>query len=160
MSNGPLISKRYALGVINEIKQLGYSETNAKNTFLKHYLGVRRYYGVNLNVRDFANRVIEKDHILKSRNTFSEKDLIYVGKHTRNPLRKPLEKDCRTEKVFKISEEMEQKIAEWDSCTTDGTIGANLIYMFIPKDLGLMVKVRCPICKRELILSDCWTAKK
>lgn len=40
-----LSSKRYALGVLNELQQLGYSEIHAKSALLRHYRGLRRYTG-------------------------------------------------------------------------------------------------------------------
>jgi len=42
-----LKGKLYAVGVINELKQLGYTEIDAKRVFLQHYRGLKRNYGLN-----------------------------------------------------------------------------------------------------------------
>lgn len=56
--------------------------------------------------------------------------------------------------IFQISKEMEQKIREWDSCAAEDVAGAKFAYTFIPTGLGLIIKVQCDVCKRELDLSE------
>ncbi|MHA6530948.1 hypothetical protein [Paenibacillus sp. BAC0078] len=55
---------------------------------------------------------------------------------------------------FQITEEMDQKIKAWDSCVAKDVAGAKFAYTFIPTGLGLVVKVQCDVCKRELDLSE------
>ncbi|GGG07272.1 hypothetical protein GCM10010912_59920 [Paenibacillus albidus] len=57
-------------------------------------------------------------------------------------------------RIFEITEEMEQKIIDWDSCNAKDVTGAKFAYIFIPTGIGLVVKVQCDVCKRELDLSD------
>ncbi len=58
--------------------------------------------------------------------------------------------------VFEITEEMENRIREWDSCKAVDVAGAKFAYTFIPTSIGLVIKVRCDICNRELDLSEDW----
>ncbi|MEI2395183.1 hypothetical protein [Paenibacillus phytohabitans] len=55
---------------------------------------------------------------------------------------------------FQITEAMDQKIKDWDSCIAKDVAGAKFAYTFIPSGLGLVIKVQCDICGRELDLSD------
>ncbi|MEK4512494.1 hypothetical protein [Paenibacillus sp. FSL K6-2524] len=57
---------------------------------------------------------------------------------------------------FEITEEMEQKIREWDSCEATDVTGAKLAYTFIPTGIGLVIEVQCDICKRKLNLTEDW----
>ncbi|CAH1208512.1 hypothetical protein PAECIP111892_03124 [Paenibacillus auburnensis] len=59
-----------------------------------------------------------------------------------------------TELNFQITEEMNRQIKAWDSCVARDVAGAKFAYMFIPTGLGLVVKVQCDVCGRELDLSD------
>lgn len=59
--------------------------------------------------------------------------------------------------IFEINEEMKNKINQinqWDSCKAIDVSGAKFAYTFIPTGLGLVVKVQCDVCKRELDLTD------
>lgn len=56
--------------------------------------------------------------------------------------------------IFEISEDMKRKIAQWDSCEARDVAGAKFAYTFIPTGLGLVVKVHCDVCNRELDLTD------
>lgn len=55
---------------------------------------------------------------------------------------------------FQITEAMEQKIKDWDSCIAKDVAGAKFAYTFIPTGLGLVIKVQCDVCKRELDFTD------
>lgn len=55
---------------------------------------------------------------------------------------------------FEISELMQRKIKAWDTCVAKDVTGAKFAYTFIPTGLGLVIKVHCDICNRELDLSD------
>jgi hypothetical protein len=58
--------------------------------------------------------------------------------------------------IFKITEEMLQKIQDWDSCKPVDVSGAKFAYTFVPTGLGLVIKVQCDICKRVLNLTEDW----
>ncbi|MBP2114114.1 hypothetical protein [Paenibacillus silagei] len=58
--------------------------------------------------------------------------------------------------LFEITEEMKQKIREWDSCKPIDVTGAKFSYVFTPTSLGLVIDVQCDICKRELNLTEDW----
>lgn len=57
---------------------------------------------------------------------------------------------------FEITEKMEQKIREWDSCESTDVSGARLAYTFIPSGFGLVIEVNCDVCKRKLSLTEGW----
>lgn len=56
--------------------------------------------------------------------------------------------------IFEITEKMEQRIEEWDSCNATDVTGAKFAYTFIPTGLGLVIQVKCDICERILDLSE------
>ncbi|MEK5029887.1 hypothetical protein MKY96_00330 [Paenibacillus sp. FSL R7-0302] len=56
--------------------------------------------------------------------------------------------------IFEITEDMQQKIKKWDSCKPVDVTGANFSYTFIPTGLGLVIQVKCDICKRTLDLTE------
>lgn len=56
--------------------------------------------------------------------------------------------------IFEINEKMEQTIKDWDSCNTIDVSGARFAYTFIPTGLGLVIKVKCDICNREMDLTE------
>lgn len=58
--------------------------------------------------------------------------------------------------IFEITEKMVEKIREWDTCVATDVTGGKLAYTFIPTSLGLVIKVQCDICKRELDLTEGW----
>lgn len=55
---------------------------------------------------------------------------------------------------FEITEEMQKKIQNWDSCESVDVAGAKFSYTFIPTGLGTIVQVKCDICKRTLDLTE------
>ncbi|ETT47083.1 hypothetical protein C162_18385 [Paenibacillus sp. FSL R7-269] len=55
--------------------------------------------------------------------------------------------------IFQITEEMQRKIQNWDSCNPVDVTGAKFSYTFIPTGLGLVIQVKCDICKRTLDLT-------
>ncbi|KHL96792.1 hypothetical protein QW71_05185 [Paenibacillus sp. IHB B 3415] len=55
---------------------------------------------------------------------------------------------------FEITEDMQQKIKKWDSCDPVDVAGAKFAYTFIPTGLGLVIQVKCDICKRILDLTE------
>lgn len=56
--------------------------------------------------------------------------------------------------IFEINEEMKNKINQWDSCKAIDVSGAKFAYTFIPTGLGLVITVKCDVCKRTLDLTD------
>jgi hypothetical protein len=58
--------------------------------------------------------------------------------------------------IFEITNKMEQQIRVWDLCEAVDPTGAKLAYTFIPTGIGLIIKVKCDICNRELDLTDDW----
>ncbi|NEN84716.1 hypothetical protein [Paenibacillus elgii] len=151
MTDRQMMRKHYALGVIGELKRLGYSEEDAKRFFLRHYRDMKRSYGLNMNVHDFAKEIDELERAVYRKYNPDDPDRIYVG-HIQNRLKKPTKTESG--KIFRITEEMEQKIIEWDSCVAEDVAGAKFAYTFIPTGLGLVIKVQCDVCKRELDLSE------
>lgn len=58
--------------------------------------------------------------------------------------------------IFKITEEMAKRIIEWDSCKAVDVTGGKFAYTFMPTGVGVVIKVHCDICKRELDLTENW----
>lgn len=56
--------------------------------------------------------------------------------------------------IFEITKIMDEKIREWDTCNAVDVTGAKFAYTFIPTSIGLVIKVRCDICNRELDLTE------
>ncbi|OBR63970.1 hypothetical protein A7K91_11280 [Paenibacillus oryzae] len=56
--------------------------------------------------------------------------------------------------IFEITSSMEREIREWDQCIPVDVSGAKFAYTFIPTGLGIIIKIQCDVCKRELLLSD------
>ncbi|MBB6023587.1 hypothetical protein HNR77_004688 [Paenibacillus sp. JGP012] len=56
--------------------------------------------------------------------------------------------------IFEITGDMMKKIDDWDSCESTDVTGAKYAYTFMPTGIGLVVQVKCDICKRVLSLSD------
>ncbi|PQP83586.1 hypothetical protein C0Q44_02525 [Paenibacillus sp. PCH8] len=55
---------------------------------------------------------------------------------------------------FEISEDMKEKISDWDSYKPIDVTGAKFAYTFIPTGIGLAIQVRCDVCERTLSLSE------
>lgn len=58
--------------------------------------------------------------------------------------------------IFEITDKMEKKIEEWDSCKPIDVAGAKFAYTFIPTGLGTVIQVQCDICNRTLDLTEDW----
>lgn len=54
---------------------------------------------------------------------------------------------------FTISDEDQKLIDEWDHCRSTNVSGGRLTYSFSPCGLGLIVKIHCCECERELNLT-------
>lgn len=153
MTDRRTMRKNYALGVIVELKYFGYSEVDAKTVFMRHYRGMRRSYGHNLNIHDFAKMIDEIERALNRKYNPNDPNQIYIG-HIRDRMIKTTQQEAESSRIFRISEEMEQIIKKWDSCVAIDVTGAKFAYIFIPTGLGLVIKVQCDVCKRELDLSE------
>lgn len=151
MTSWRTMRKHYAQGVICELERLGYASGEAKKVFLRHYREMRRSFGLNMNVHDFAKTVDEIHQTTIRKYDPNNPNHIYIGHH-RDHLRKHAGE--KSGMVFRISEEMENKINEWDSCAAEDVAGAKFAYTFIPTGLGLVITVQCDVCKRELDLSE------
>ena len=151
MTSRRTMRKHYAQGVICELERLGYGSEEAKEIFLSHYREIKRSFGLNMNVHDFAKTIDEIHQAAIRKYDQNNPNHIYVG-HLRDRLRK--QTAARKGMIFQISKEMEQKIREWDSCAAEDVAGAKFAYTFIPTGLGLIIKVQCGVCKRELDLSE------
>ncbi|GMX66636.1 hypothetical protein Elgi_59080 [Paenibacillus elgii] len=150
MKDRRMMRKHYALGVISELQRLGYSEEDAKSVFMRYYRGIKRSFGLDMNVNDFAKMIDEFHQAVNRKYDPNNPDHIYIG-HIRDRFRKHKEKGGM---VFRISKEMEQKIKDWDSCVVEDVAGAKFAYTFIPTGLGLVIEVKCDVCKRVLELSE------
>lgn len=62
-----IMNKHYAQGVILELQQLGYPCDQAKAAFFRHYRDMKRTFGLEPNVNDFAKLVDEFERELKSK---------------------------------------------------------------------------------------------
>ncbi|MMZ47730.1 hypothetical protein D1872_93810 [compost metagenome] len=56
--------------------------------------------------------------------------------------------------IFEITDQMQEQIREWDSCKPIDVSGAKFSYTFIPTGIGLVIEVKCDVCKRKLSFSD------
>lgn len=59
--------------------------------------------------------------------------------------------------IFEITKQMDERIRKWDKCKAVDVTGAKFAYTFIPISIGLVIRVRCDICNRELDLTEEWT---
>lgn len=49
---------------------------------------------------------------------------------------------------------MKFEISKSNKCEPKDVTGAKFAYIFIPTSLGLVIKVQCDVCKRELLLTE------
>ncbi|MNC62025.1 hypothetical protein D3C75_1120050 [compost metagenome] len=106
-----------------------------------------------MNVFDIAKVIDEIERAANRKFDPNDPNLIYVG-HLLDRSYMTRKNARLAGKAFRITEEMEQKINEWDSCITKDVTGAKFAYIFIPTGLGLVITVQCDVCKRELDLSE------
>lgn len=74
-----LIHKHYAEGVISELQHLGYSDGLAKEVFLRHYRDMRRTFGLESNVSDFAKMIDEFERARNRQYNPNDPNQIFVG---------------------------------------------------------------------------------
>ncbi|WP_379346672.1 hypothetical protein [Paenibacillus sp. GCM10027629] len=82
-----MMRKHYAQGVIIELQRIGYSCEEAKAAFFRHDRGMKRLFGLEPNVRDFAMLIDEFEHAMKRKFDPNNPDHIYVG-HIRDRIKK------------------------------------------------------------------------
>lgn len=87
MTDRRSMRKHYAQGVIVELQSLGYTEQDAKRVFLRHYRWIKRGYGLNMNVNDFAIIIDEIERTMNRKYDPDDPVHIYVG-HIRDRVRK------------------------------------------------------------------------
>ncbi|WP_341282075.1 hypothetical protein [Paenibacillus sp. FSL H8-0537] len=82
-----LINKHYAQGVIEELQQLGYHGEQAKNVFFRHYKGMKRVFGLEPNVSEFAKLIDEFERGMNRKYNENDPNRIYIG-HLRHIVKK------------------------------------------------------------------------
>ncbi|MFC0215172.1 hypothetical protein ACFFK0_22505 [Paenibacillus chartarius] len=86
MSSRRLMIKHYAQAVILELQQLGYPCEEAKEVFFRHYRDMKRAFGLEPNVSEFAKLVDEFERAMKRKYNPNDPNQIYVG-HLRERVR-------------------------------------------------------------------------
>jgi hypothetical protein len=74
-----MMNKHYAQGVISELEQLGYPPEQAKDVFFRHYRDMKRAFGLEPNVSEFAKMVDEFEQSMKRKYNPDNPDHIFVG---------------------------------------------------------------------------------
>lgn len=55
---------------------------------------------------------------------------------------------------FEITSQMEKEIKQWDSCIPLDVSGAKFAYTFMPTGIGLIIEVKCDVCKRKISFNE------
>ncbi|WP_181410226.1 hypothetical protein [Paenibacillus sp. tmac-D7] len=71
--------KLYAQAVISELQQLGYPNGQAKEVFFRHYRDMKRLFGLEQNVCDFAKMMDEFERAMQKKHDLSDPNSIAVG---------------------------------------------------------------------------------
>ncbi|WDH83296.1 hypothetical protein [Paenibacillus urinalis] len=87
MTTRRMMHKYYAQGVISELQQLGYPCEQAKSVFFRHYKDMKRLFGLEQNVSDFAKMVDEFERALNRKYNPNDPNSIFVG-HLRDRAKK------------------------------------------------------------------------
>ncbi|MCU6792601.1 hypothetical protein OB236_10755, partial [Paenibacillus sp. WQ 127069] len=61
-----MMKKHYAQGVISELQQLGYPCEQAKAAFFRHYRDMKRTFGLEPNVSEFAKLIDEFEKAIEA----------------------------------------------------------------------------------------------
>ncbi|RRJ54929.1 hypothetical protein EHV15_35755 [Paenibacillus oralis] len=102
MTSRRTMHKHYAQGVIGELQQLGYPADQAKDVFFRHYRDMKRTFGLEPNVTDFAKMIDEFERAMKRPYNPNDPNQIYVGhirEQARAKKRKALFARVRTVKI-------------------------------------------------------------
>ncbi|WDH82422.1 hypothetical protein PUW24_06015 [Paenibacillus urinalis] len=87
MTSRRVMNKHYAGAVINELQKIGYPGDEAKEVFFRHYRDMKRLFGLEPNVSDFATLVDEFERSMKRKYNPQDPNQIYVG-HLRDRAKK------------------------------------------------------------------------
>lgn len=68
VSSRRTMNKRYAQAVISELQQLGYPNDQAKVVFFRYYRDMKRLFGLEQNVSDFAKMIDEFERAMQRKN--------------------------------------------------------------------------------------------
>lgn len=79
MGSRRMMNKHYAQGVILVLQQLGYPSELAKEVFFRHYRDMKRTFGLEPNVSDFAQLIDEFEQAMKRKYNDNDPNQIYVG---------------------------------------------------------------------------------
>ncbi|MFC0212439.1 hypothetical protein ACFFK0_08185 [Paenibacillus chartarius] len=145
------IYKQYFMGVIEELKRMGYSEADAEMIFNRYSDDIIDIWGFYLNTYDFAKEIDELHRAVQREFDPNNPDHIYIG-HLRERIRK--NEIMGNSLTFTINEEIMKRINQWDQCKAVDVSGAKFAFTFIPSSLGTYIIVRCDVCERELHISD------
>ncbi|WP_139816715.1 MULTISPECIES: hypothetical protein [Paenibacillus] len=69
----------YAQAVISELQQLGYPNDQANAVFFRHYRDMKRLFGLEQNVCDFAKMIVEFERAMQKKHDPSDPNSIAVG---------------------------------------------------------------------------------
>jgi hypothetical protein len=69
----------YAQGVILELQQLGYLDELANDVFFRHYRDMKRTFGLEPNVSEFAKMIDEFEQAMKRKYNPNDPNQIFVG---------------------------------------------------------------------------------
>ncbi|WP_240269500.1 hypothetical protein [Paenibacillus timonensis] len=70
--------KQYAQAVISELQLLGYPSDQAKEVFFRHYRDMKRLFGLEQNVCDFAKMMDEFERAIQKKHDPSDPNSIAV----------------------------------------------------------------------------------
>lgn len=81
------MNRQYAQAVICELQQIGYSGEKATDVFFRHYRDMKRAFGLEPNVQDFAMLIDEFERAMNRKYDPNDPNSIYVG-HLRERLKR------------------------------------------------------------------------
>ncbi|MGG1599136.1 hypothetical protein [Paenibacillus naphthalenovorans] len=87
MTSRRMMVKHYAQAVILELQQLGYPCELARDVFFRHYKDMRRLFGLEQNVSEFAKMIDEFEQSMNRKYNPNDPNQIFVG-HLRHRVRK------------------------------------------------------------------------
>ena len=81
------MNRHYAQAVICELQRIGYSSEQATVVFFRHYRDMKRTFGLEPNVHDFAMLIDEFERAMNRKYNPNDPNSIYVG-HLRDRLKR------------------------------------------------------------------------
>jgi len=79
MTSRRTMNKHYAQGVIAELQHLGYPAEKAKEVFFRHYRDMKRTFGLEPNVGEFAKMVDDFERAMQRKTNPNDPNRIFVG---------------------------------------------------------------------------------